>query len=723
MILLHAIKRFLITLSVLPLTTSVWSQDEVELSPVFVLAKSNSQVLKESAYSANSLDVKSRISSLSTIADVIGHSAGVNIRTEGGLGSDYNLSINGMSGNSIRFFVDGMPLSSKGNNVDLSNFPINLIDRIEVYKGVVPAYLGGDALGGAINIITKREFCNFIDASLTAGSFSTYRADFNSQFKTGRHGIIVRPQFNVDYSKNNYMMHNVEVWDEIKEDYDTVSRRRFHDKYFSVMGQVEAGVERTSWADQFFVGASYSNTHKELQTGSVQTIVYGKAQKNGDALGIQARYRKRDFLTEGLLAQASLSHTWDHTEAIDTAFQRYDWNGNYIVSSRNETNGKSRQFRHYKRPLTTVRANFAYALGEQHDISLNYMLTRTGNRRYDTVTDYYTDSHDYDVSFTPSNDVLEKHIIGLSYDQSLVKGRMANTFFVKDYVNHVDVEQNELYWITHSDKVARHTVKNNVGYGMGTRYKVKEWLAMKLNYEHAVRLPQAKELLGNSTTIYPNLSLNPEKSHNVNAGVFGMVNFTPLSNLYYDFNGFYRITEDYIHLSINEADGTAQYENINDVTTRGFEGELRYCYDDWLQCSANASYQESLDMQKYLDSGNISATYKNRVPNKPWLYANGELTLIKNGLFSRSDKLRFNYLYQYVHWFYLTWEGYGYRASKSRIPNQHLQNMSLTYSWAHERYNLTIACDNVFDQLCYDNFRLQKPGRSFMAKFRVYIRQ
>lgn len=696
--------------------------DTFLLGPVYVIGKGKSQILRESAYSVNALDVKSQISSLNTISSLIGHSSGISIRTEGGLGSDYSLSINGMSGNSIRYFVDGMPLASKGNNVDLSNFPVNTVERIEVYKGVVPAYLGGDALGGAINIITKKEFCSFADASISVGSFDTYRADFNSQFGIGKNSLIVRPQFSVDYSKNDYKVHGVEVWNEMKEVYDTVSRKRFHDRYFSAMGQLELGVEHTSWADLFYVGAGYSNKHKELQTGAVQTIVYGKAQTKADAYSIQARFRKNNFLLTGLSAQMAISHTWDHSVVTDTAFRRYDWNGNFVVSQRNETNGKSRQLRHYKRPLTTARANFTYEINGHHSLTLNYMLTRTGNKRYDAVTDYYSDSHDYDATFTPSNDLLEKHICGLSYDQSLVNDKMVNTFFLKDYINHVDVQQNDLSWITHSDKVARHTVKNNLGYGLGTRYKIQESFALKLSYEHAIRLPQAKELLGNSTTVFPNLSLNPEKSHNVNTGMFGTVHFASLNSLYYECNGFFRITEDYIHLSINEADGTAQYENINDVTTRGIEGEIKYVYDDWLICSVNASYQESRDMERFLDSGNRSATYKNRVPNKPWLCANGELSLTKNGLVSKSDKLRFNYLYQYVHWFYLTWEGYGYRASKSKIPTQNLHNASVTYSWADERFSLTLACDNILNQLCYDNYRLQKPGRSFMAKFRVYVR-
>ncbi len=695
--------------------------DSVELNTVFVLSKSKSQEIRESSYSVSVADVRSQISTVSDLTEVVSKMSGVNIRTEGGLGSDYTLSVNGMSGNSVRYFVDGVPMSTLGSGMTLSNIPLGSIERVEVYKGVVPVYLGGDALGGAVNIVTRRTPKDFLDCSVSAGSFDTYRGDVKSQFHVGGTGLLIRPSVNIDYSKNNYKVHNVEVWNEAEEIYDTVSRRRFHDEYFSFSGQLDVGVERKAWADRFFVGVTYADMRKQLQTGSVQSIVYGKAQRKQHAFGVHLDYDKRRFLTDNLRLMLRLSHTWDHSVTIDTAFQRYDWNGDYVVSSRNETNGKARQYRHYKRPLTVIRMNLGYDICYNHSVGLNYMLSRTGNNRYDTASDYYSDSHDYDASFIPSEDLLDKHILGLGYDQSFWGGRLSNTFFLKNYITHVDVEQSDLAWITHSDDVTSHTVKYNLGYGAGTKYVFCDLLSLKASYERAVRLPEAKELLGNGTTVYPNVSLKPEQSHNVNVGLFGSKSLGGGNVLRYEVDAFLRKTEDYIHLTVNESDGTAQYENINDVTTKGFEGEMRFDAGQWLSCGVNASYEESLDMEKYLDSGNRSATYKNRIPNKPWLYGNADVSFTLRDLISRDDKLRLRYDFQYTHWFYLTWEAYGYKPAKARIPSQYVSSAALTYYWKRDRYSLTLSCDNIFDNLSYDNYKMQKPGRSVMAKFRLSI--
>lgn len=127
-------------------------ESSVTLGTVEVYGKTRSQKARESALAINAFDVKPVINSLQNLNELVNRTAGVKVREEGGVGSDFDLSINGLSGNSVRYFIDGVPLDSKGSNVTLANLPVNLIDRVEIYKGVVPASLGTDALGGAVNI-------------------------------------------------------------------------------------------------------------------------------------------------------------------------------------------------------------------------------------------------------------------------------------------------------------------------------------------------------------------------------------------------------------------------------------------------------------------------------------------------------------------------------------------------------------------------------------------
>lgn len=687
------------------------ADDAVALKSVDVLAKSKSQELREGALSVNVIDVKPVLNTSSTLNDLINRSAGVKVREEGGAGSDFDLSINGLSGNSIRYFIDGVPLESKGSDVSLANFPVNLIDRVEIYKGVVPASLGTDALGGAVNIITKSAKKNFLDVSYSIGSFHTHKFDLNAQIVERKTGLLIRPTLSVNYSKNDYRMKNVEMRDATGTKFITGNPKRFHDDYFNLLGQLELGFKDKWWTDDFYVSFSYTKKDKELQTGSVQDKVYGMAEQNSHAWSGSVHYRKKDFILKNLALNASISHTWDYSVTVDTSYRVYYWDGGYINGSRNEIRGNERSKRHYNRPLTFGRANLDYRFNDQHGLNLNYIVTRTGNERYD----------DLDESFASSNDVIFKHIVGLTYNQSLLHDKMQNTFFVKDYVNHPIIRQTDQPSVTGSNKVQGSTTKNYVGYGAGIRYTFFEPLSAKVSYEHSVRLPIARELLGNGTTVYANVALEPEQSHNYNLSLFGTWQLSPMHTIYYEGSAFFRNVDNYIQTSVIEKEGMMQYVNSPAVHVKGVEGEVRYSYDNRLQLTANISWQDARDQMKYKEDGKPSATYNNHVPNKPWLYGNIEADYTLRDLFTKGNKLSLGLTYQWVHWYFLTWEAYGNRDTKARIPTQHICDASVVYSWHKDRYNLALECKNFLDETAYDNYKLQKPGRSFNVKFRLFL--
>lgn len=684
-------------------------RDSVTLDNVTVTGKSKTQKLREGALAVNAIDVRSMVSSISSLSGIVDRTTGVKVREEGGVGSDFDLSINGMSGNSVRYFIDGVPLDTKGSGVTLANLPVNLIDHIEIYKGVVPTWLSSDALGGAVNIVTNRKKTNYLDASYGFGSFHTHKADLNAQYVL-KNGLTIRPTLGVNYSKNDYMMRGVEVWDEGLREYVAADRRRFHDDYLSLIGQLEVGFTDKWWTDEFFVSASYNKVNKEIQTGQIQTKVIGEAERRSEAWSIGANYLKRDFLLKDLSASLSLSHTWDHSQAVDTAYRKYNWDGEYIKSSRNEITGRARTLRHFKRPLTIGRANLKYRFSDEHLLDLSYALNRTGNNRWDDV----------DKTFEAANDVLAKHIIGLTYNQSLFSGKLNNTLFLKDYVNHLNINQTDIPSVTGSREVQGSSTSNNFGGGIGIRYQIFEPLAVKASYEHSVRLPLARELLGNGTTIYANTKLEPEKSDNYNIGIFGTLKNND-HTLSYEVNGFLRYVDNYIQPQVSEKEGMMQYVNVPAVHIKGIEGELRYDWQQRLQVMGNVTWQDARDRQEFKTDGKPSVTYNNHVPNRPWFYASAEARYQFRQLFQKTDRLQLGIDYQWVHWFFLSWEGYGALDTKARIPEKNIVGANITYSWQNGRYNVSLDCQNLFDATVYDNYKLQKPGRTLFAKFRVLI--
>lgn len=685
----------------------------VNLDAVEVYGKSTSQQLREGGLSVNAIDVKSILSSLSSLNGLVNRSSGVKIRQQGGVGSDYDLSINGLSGNSVRYFIDGMPLAIKGADVNLSNLPLNIIERVEVYKGVVPARFGTDALGGAVNIVTSRNRRPYLDASVQAGSFGTYGASVSGQFAIPGTKVIVRPVFDINYARNDYKMKGVELWDDDADDYIITDRKRFHDRYRSILGQIEAGVQDAGWADEFFVVASYNTVFKQIQTSQIQDRVYGKVDRRSYATGIGLRYSK---IFGPVSTRLTVNHTWDRSETVDTAQVIYDWNGNYRPASGNEINRRVPSIRVYRRPLTLVNAGADWTVATGHTLSLGYTMDRTGNSRSDKI----------DGTFEPTSDALTKHVLSLNYAQELLDGRLSSVYFIKNYIHAAHIRQYDHATLTGADKIDPDAVNTYWGGGAAVRYRLYEPLAFKVSYEHSVRLPLTRELLGNGTTIAPNVALRPESSENINAGILGTWHIDRDNTLSYETTGFFRFVKDDIQAEIITTDGneygSMRYKNNPAVHIKGIEGEVRYSWRDRLQVTANMSYVDARDQKKFKTDGKPSATYRNRVPNRPWFYANADASYTFRNLLPRmSDRLRLGYSWQWVHWYFLNWEAYGNRASKARIPTQSISNVSLTYGWMDDRYSMSVECSNLFDARVYDNFRLQRPGRAFMAKFRIFI--
>ena len=683
-------------------------EEVINLKGVTVYGKSSAKRLEEGAFAVNAVEITPNVNRSVTLNDIVDRTAGVKVRREGGLGSEFDLTINGMSGNSIRYFIDGVPLETKGSELTLDNVPLNTVERVELYKGVVPSYLSSDALGGAVNIVTKKSRRNFLDASYGIASFHTHTGDITGQYYIPGTAIAVRPTFSINYSKNDYMMKGVEVWSEEEDKFIFTNKKRFHDDYLSLFGQIEAGVNNVRWADMFFVGVSYHKLDKDIQTGAMQNKVYGEASRNSRSFNVSALYAKN---LGHVSTRLNLSHTWDHSETVDTAFRKYSWDGTWMPSSGNELNNKGKTIRVYRRPLTVVNAGVDYNINEYHTLAFNYMLNRRGNDRYDRA----------DKFFEPSNDIVTKHILSLTYSQSFFDQKWQTSYFVKDYINALSIEQYDDFTITGSDQIDKKNSKSYWGAGVGTRYTIWEQLAVKGSYEHSVRLPLSRELLGNGTTVYANLALNPETSNNYNIGVFGTWMAEDDNQLSYEVNGFIRHVQNYIRATVSEREGMMQYVNEPAIDIKGFDFEISYWWRRQLQIALNGSWSDARDLKKYKTDGNPSATYKNRVPNRPWMFGNVDVSYTFNSLIEKEDRLRIGAAYQYIHWYFLNWEAFGAVSSKARIPTQNITDLSITYSWKKDKFNLSLECNNIFDRLAYDNYMLQKPGRSFAAKFRIFI--
>ena len=96
-----------------------------------------------------------------------------------------DIHINGLEGPYTMVLIDGMPIvSSLGSVYGLSGIPSALIERIEVVKGPASSLYGSEAVGGLINIITKKpKNKNQFSTDITSTTWNEYTIDLGLNMK------------------------------------------------------------------------------------------------------------------------------------------------------------------------------------------------------------------------------------------------------------------------------------------------------------------------------------------------------------------------------------------------------------------------------------------------------------------------------------------------------------------------------------------------------------
>ncbi|XZF12864.1 TonB-dependent receptor plug domain-containing protein [Chitinophagaceae bacterium MMS25-I14] len=125
-----------------------------------------------------------------SLADALSTQLNININNDAVLGS--GISMQGMSGDKVKILVDGIPVNGReGGNIDLGQINLNNIDHIEIVQGPMSVMYGTDAIGGVINLITKK---NVKPISFQAGfnyeSVGKYNVDANASLRLNKRSSI-----------------------------------------------------------------------------------------------------------------------------------------------------------------------------------------------------------------------------------------------------------------------------------------------------------------------------------------------------------------------------------------------------------------------------------------------------------------------------------------------------------------------------------------------------
>lgn len=668
-----------------------------ELDGVVVTGKSKVQFMRESPEAItviNGKDLQGRSVSLETILD---KTIGLKVGQTGGLGSSSRIIVHGLEGNRIQILWDGIPMSTSDGTFSLDEIPIDIIERIEVYKSIIPARFGCDGLGGAVNIVTKEFSTDYLDASYELGSYQTHKGSVFSRKNFPKSGILLGAGGYYTSAKNDYSFRVPER--------ENLLVKRDHDRFRSYMLKWKVAFTKF-WFDEISTEFGYYNRFNETQ-GVLKNIQH--AENKSGMFMLENKLIKSGILNNRLNFEShfSLSHTTNNF--VDTARVNHDFEGDIYPSPNGQ--GETGDVPHNSNDKgleINERINLDYKLSTNHNLNLNTLINYAQRQPNDDIASQHAG---FIIGGFPSKKT--SIVSGLTWDAKLFGRKLTNMFSAKYFHLHSEIEDLTSYEMIEAPKKKSNTT-SQIGWIEAMKYEPFRGFHLKVSYQRAIRLPNSQELFGDGIITFPAAGLKPEKSHNFNLGfLIDKNDVLGLSRLQFEVNGFYMQVSDMIKLMKQHM--AAGYVNAEKVHIKGIETELKLDISPTVYAYGNLTYQDVRDVLDYLPGTQAPNPTKGlRLPNIPYLFANF-------GAEYHSDRLFKNW-YVKAFWdgkfteeFFYFWELT--ELQKRRIPRSFVNDIGLLLTYKN-KYSIALECHNLMNKEVWDQFRQPLAGRTFHLKFR-----
>ena len=673
--------------------------EKQEIGEVVVTAKTIAHQKKEEAMPVTVIDLSNMRGTVSSVQDILVKTVGVTLRTSGGVGSSSRLSVRGLEGKRIGFFIDEVPMTDQTDYIDYNDIPVDMIDRIEIYKGVVPARLGGSSLGGAVNIVTREYPDKYADLSYGLESYNTHKVQAIFKRNLKEQGLTFGVGGGYTSSDNNYS-------------FDSPSREglrltRKHDKYQKILAS--AGLEAKKWwFDKVEIEAVAIRTYKEIQG-----IEYDirQAHSRSFVVGLPIKLQKNHFFWDGLNLDMLNVIALSRMNFIDKATRRYEWDGSsYPTASRYGGEAGYRYPSDSDDQKLTIgnKTNLEYLINQQHSLNFNSVLAFAKGKPKDELKQM---SLGKQVNFDAH---MLSWISGLTYDFRSLDDKFLNSLTGRYYLYTMHTQMAHLFVPGQYDVDLN---KKDFGINDAMRYRFLPSFMGKFSVGYDVRIPSETELLGDGIAVVPSGNLLPEHNTSVNVGcLFDLVGKHP-TNAQVELNFFYMYLKDMIRYTAGVIG--AQYQNFGQMRTLGVEFEAKADVLPWLYAYMNTTYQDLRDVRKYETNSSVpNPTKDKRMPNIPYLMSNMGLEFHQENLFGGTGQNTRIFLdYAFVEEYYYDFEMT--KRDKRRIPRSTTFDWGFEHSFLNNKLFISGKIRNLTNQKVFTEFNRPLPGINGGVKLRV----
>lgn len=603
---------------------------------------------------------------LTSIPEVLEKTAGITVRKYGGLGSYSTASIRGSSAEQVAVFIDGIPLNrGKSGVVNLATIPLNGVEKIDVYRGVAPLRFRASAVGGVINIVTKKSArYTAHQVGTSYGSYDTYNLNAATSGKLKNTGY--RLMGDLSGTDGDFRFRDDNGTRINTADDETVHRRNNDYQSYNLQGNLDQQLGDTATAD---ISATFF--HRDEGVPGLGSYQSDSANLETTRQLYHTGLGSDSLLDERLSAEGRL-----YLLREETAFK--DLHGDIGTGHQDATNDQLGW------GLDTY---LSYDWGDYQTLGL---LAAFQQERFE--------SDDSLASINPEGDPQGRDIytLGLSDEVYLFGERLVltpqllYTYLHHDFGGNLPFTTGEIEEPDDTDYLSPQ---------FGARIALINGLLIKANLGRYYRFPNFSELFGDRGGVVGNPDLDPEESVNADIGLaYRRHRLTlarlPINGLFLEAVYFHR-TVDNIILMEQNSQRTTRAINIDSARLQGLEltwalgigGHLRFTGNYTLQDTKNTS-----DIPYY--SGN-------ELPGRP-----------RHTVFQRVEL--FNALAKIFYEYNYLSSNYINAANMDEVDSRNIHNLGLTL-YPLEDFSLTLEAKNISDQQISDVLGYPLPGRSYQA--------
>jgi outer membrane receptor protein involved in Fe transport len=682
------------------LRINIFLEDSVfSTAPVEIVASQINSVFNQ-GLRMSTIDAKEITSApVQNISQIIDHTPGVlTNNTTGIYSSRVIVTMRGMPANDqgrTLVVMDGIPLNkADGGSVNWNIFNKDNVERITIVKGPGPAKYGSGAMGGVIEIETKKQTDRIAGSlNLEYGSYNTFTGELvlsglekvNQKEQQFFWGLNLLGRNSDGYVTTPEVYHTIE---------DTIMVPSFMEEYMLT----------------FKTGYDFGKNH--VVEG--QILFFDDMRGNGvqvfDDFGAYSKHRTLNSVLKYSGFSGYMKWRMNIFNNSENYFRIYEYmrEGEYKLYEADALRGDM-----------GLQLDFDYFRLNDHKISFGIQAKSgkvKGSDTYYTSTDIISNAGKMDLlSFYAQDEIslMDRRLhvnAGVRYDYARFYDALFSIDFpsysIAFYENFQTKDLPVKRWDAFSPRIS-------------VRYNASERSRLFLSYARGFRAPNLDDLCRTgsrqSTFAIANPDLKPEL---INAFEVGG-DLQADKQLLLSMSVFYSIGKDFMYYTSTGDSVNMGYRlapiitksNIGEVGIRGFEAEMKYDFNESISCFGNYTFTHAkiTDHKIYdvqIDS-NLQGKYLTDIPQHK----------ISGGIKWYHKIMNSSLLFRYYgpawinEWNTIEPEYF----AKDKFEGYSVFNIRLERTF-FSRFTAALQIENIFDKKYVDNRLMQNPGRMIFIK-------